>query len=201
MKRNSYEATGYKYGLLVLRKDQDCLIRNRIKNILAPDQKNKSNQYKEVNDQLYHGAIVPFESIDGLTISELEDYKRLLYEEKYLIFVMYDSMVARDRGLEIDSFINECETIIRYIFVIDVEENKDKFIDEIVEYHLINTVNKLSIQNRKRALGFLEKYVYPDKRSINICIDNYLDRLHEKDKSIRPYVLEYIKMPKRLIDE
>ena len=86
----------------------------------------------------------------------------------------------------------------RYLYVIDTKQNSEATIDEVVEKQLLSHMGNLTLQNRRRALGFLEKYVEGDRLSTVQSINKYLE---SNGSSVRPYFSEYVKLPKRLIDQ
>lgn len=205
MKRDSYVASGYKYGLLnypneIFREfldrefemDDNGLVRNS----------SESSHFSSV-DKYKH--IVPFESVDGLELCDLKDYGTLVYKGEYIVFVMHDEIpnrlqkeVSRNKWIYMDP---ENRGYIRYTYLIDIYKYRDSdaTIDEVIEEHLLSNMDKLSISNKRRALGFLEKYIVGDKDDTNMIIVDYLNR-HKSEYSDDPLHV-YAKLPDRLINK
>ncbi len=207
MKYGTYVASGYKYGLVNNPGDNVQGIRQAIKDSLSRNEESKAPQ-KPKNVEMNEGAsrktIVPFESVDGLSLEELKNYPSLLYEGRYLVFIMYDSLPLGKCGYTDYKIIfgePEEECTARLLYAIDTEKNKDRTIDEVLEAHLIETLPKLNVQNRRRALCFLEKYVNTSKEGTNNMIDNYLYKKAEKESTARDYSWSYVKLPDRLINK
>ena len=88
--------------------------------------------------------------------------------------------------------------IIRFMYIIDIRKYEDVNIDEVIEEHLIKNLNKFNLQNRKRALSFLEKYVYENHVDVNRTIGSYIDVISEEtNKQI--YSSDYMNIPGRLL--
>ena len=77
--------------------------------------------------------------------------------------------------------------------------DSDATIDEVIEEHLLSNMDKLSISNKRRALGFLEKYIVGDKDDTNMIIVDYLNR-HKSEYSDDPLHV-YAKLLDRLINK
>ena len=90
----------------------------------------------EVIEQLNPEMVVPFEGVDGLSLEELADYPNLLFRGRYLLFMMYDSLslCKRDIGYCLNFTEKEEKVMARYFAVIDTEKDKDRTIDDVVEY-------------------------------------------------------------------
>ncbi len=207
MKYGTYVASGYKFGLVNNPSDNYQGIKFAIKDSLSRGEESKIPQEPknvETTVRTNIRTIVPFESVDGLSLEELKNYPSLLYEGRYLVFVMYDSLPLGECLLDNYKIVfgePEEECTARFFYAIDTEQNKDRTIDEVLEAHLIKTLSKLNVQNRRRALCFLEKYVNTSKEGTNNMIDNYLDARAKKESTVRDYSWRYVKLPDRLINK
>lgn len=177
MKYGSYIGHGYKYGLLSNVDELESNLRDSLYDMI----KGKNDQILprkndiEVSERVYPEMVIPFESVDGLSIDDLRDYQGLLFENRYLVFIMYDSIELREKEKGcITRFTEPVERVMaRYVYLIDTEKNRDCTIDEIIEDHLVRTVNGLNKQNRRRALGFLEQYICTSNSGVrNIIYDS-----------------------------
>lgn len=202
MKYGSYIASGFKYGLISTPSNLPDGIRRPLHEAMRED--NNLNvvpkKYLELDAPIYPEMLVPFESVDGLSLEDLSHYSNLLLNNRYLIFAMYDTIATSEvEGIYAPKFGSPKErAFIHYLYVIDTEQEKERSIDEMVEYQLISSIGHMKNQNKRRALGFLEKYVHGDRLSTIQGIEEYLRSI---GSSVRPYYSEYIKLPKRLIDQ
>lgn len=199
MKYNSYVATGYKHGIIRNPNRTIPAIRNVLTKMVGSTQESDhKKEDMEMNASIYKEMIIPFEEVDGLSLQELKAYPNLLYQDRYLIFIMYDSIASREQNgdliIEFGDWIEEA--VARYIYMIDTEKNKECSIDEIVEEHLVATLDQLRTENRRRSLDFLEKYVGGTRTEVNSRINHYLNN-NFPSKSI----YKYIKIPERLINQ
>ncbi len=223
MKANhTYVAPGYKYGLLhdpnYYNNCDDvriALINWFKKN--ATNVKDEEHQLEremiELEAEVALKCIIPYENVDGLTVRELEKYDSLRYEKydslrnknEYLIFVMYDSLNNSEwdiKALDIDKFkAIHSHGIIRFMYLIDIEKYKDYKIDEVIEEHLIENLNKFNLQNRRRALSFLEKYIYDDALDVDHIIERYLHANSDPNSNRIMDERDYINIPDRLLIE
>ena len=155
--QNTYVEKGYKYGVLLFPDSSDKRIKEQLEKT-KPVVNLPRKRELEVNVSTNTCRIIDYDQISGLTIKDVQDYKELLYDNKYLIFVMYDSIV-----------IPKAEhAIVRYIGSIDTTRDKDMAVDEVIGNMLLNNelMSKepyINNSNKKRALCFLEKYIYGDK--------------------------------------
>ena len=168
---NTYIETGFKYGIITypescnkeLRKAISSLSEKNYVNLPRKDELEKTIIVDE-------NCILDFDYVSGLRLDELKDYKELLSENKYINFVMYDSIEVHrpNHALNNGRFEPEKKAIIRYLCSLDTERYGDTKINNAVANTLINhnlldkTIEEKN-KNNKRALCFLEKYVYGDK--------------------------------------
>ena len=212
MKANhTYVAPSYKYGLLHY---PNCYnncddVRIALINCFKKDATNvKDEEHQleretiELEAEVALKCIIPYENVDGLTVRELKKYDSLRYKNEYLIFVMYDSLNNSEwdiNALDIDKYrAIYSHGIIRFMYLIDIEKYKDYKIDEVIEEHLIENLNKFNLQNRRRALSFLEKYIYDDALDVDHIIERYLNADSDPNSNRILSESDYIKIPDRL---
>ena len=194
----SYIVEGYKFGLLNWNKIKKNMKDTYLYDNLPPASLNNNIPEKEKirteNDVVNKDYIIPFDCADGLTIEELSDYDELkIYQanKQYIVFVMYDSLLNARSTVYYAS--NEREhAIIRYAYVIDIDKYKDNTIGEVVENHLISNIDNLSIQNKRRALCFLEEYIDNSANYVDVSIREYYRRKSNE-------MFKAIEFPRRLI--
>ena len=185
---NNYVGTAYKYGMMTHPFDISPAIRDKlIKSFKFQTAYGEEleliegRETIELNEEVNAKMIVPFENVDGLTVGEIGDYKALRYTNVYLVFVMYDSVpIVKQQNNNTynakESFQEpEEQGIARFVYIIDIRKYKDVKIDEVIEKHLIKNLNKVNIQNKRRALSFLEKYIYGEDSLVNRTIYEYED--------------------------
>ena len=210
----TYVAPSYKYGLLnepnYYNNYDDvriALINCFKKN--ATNVKDEEHQLEretiELEAEVALKCIIPYENVDGLTVRELKKYDSLRYKDEYLIFVMYDSLNNSEwdiKALDIDKFrAIHSHGIIRFMYLVDIEKYKDYKIDEVIEEHLIENLNKFNLQNRRRALSFLEKYIYNSNLDVNHIIKRYLEANSNPNSNRIIDERDYIKLTDRLLIE
>ena len=101
-------------------------------------------------------SIVPFSDVDGLTLNELRAYRELLYEGTFLVFVMYDSIIIREKSG--DNYKEpRVKGYVRYIYMIDTREKSDCTIDEVIVNHLKEKIHTTT-KNKHRFQSFIAKY-------------------------------------------
>ena len=209
----NYIGTAYKYGLLTYPDHNMPYIRNKLRESFeyhtadsAELELIEGRKTIELNGEIIPQTIIPFEDIDGLTVGELGDYKPLRCTNNYLVFVMYDSMIIpgnnNNNTFNVKLHFQEPQEqgIIRFMYIIDIRKYEDVNIDEVIEEHLIKNLNKFNLQNRKRALCFLEKYVYENHGDVNRMIDKYID-VKSGETNKRIYSSDYISIPDRLLNK
>ena len=210
---NNYVGTAYKYGLLTYPDHNMPYIRNKLRESFEYHTEDSAEleliegrKTIELNGEIIPQTIIPFEDIDGLTVGELGDYKPLRCTNNYLVFVMYDSMIIpgnnNNNTFNVKLHFQEPQEqgIIRFMYIIDIRKYEDVNIDEVIEEHLIKNLNKFNLQNRKRALCFLEKYVYENHGDVNRMIDKYID-VKSGETNKRIYSSDYISIPDRLLNK
>ena len=166
---NTYVEKGYKYGVIAF----PDLCTGELKKVLEST-KEESNinlpRKREIEGTftIPTNNILDFDNISGLTIKDIKDYKELLFAGRYLIFVMYDSITVQNPTPKKDD--NKVLDIakIRYISSLDMNKYLDMPINDLlgnilVGNELLSKNSYLNETNKKRALSFLEKYVYDDK--------------------------------------
>lgn len=198
MKYGSYESMGYKYGLICNPNTAPEKLM-QVLNALVKDEGNiPQRKDTEKSVIIEPEMIVPYESVDGLSLAEISDYKNLLYYYRYLVFVMYDSISSCERKYTYyPEFSEKKENArARYICVIDTLRYSEYTIDEVLEKHLVESLDQLNLQNRKRALCFLERYVCDKMIDVNNVIRKYL----YENKS-EQHLLTYTKLNTRLIQK
>lgn len=205
MKESTFIVENYKYGLIEC-PDTTILSSKKYKIDSALGENNslpEAIKSIELDESIHSDVILPFAEVDGLSIKELKDYFSLKYNDRFLVFTMYDSLPLSN----IDSYYSyRVEkrpmkiSVLRYILLIDTEQYENETIDEIVEDHLIRHLDQMNLQNRKKALCFLEKYMYDDKEKVKQEINNYLSHRYANGCE-RVYCSDYIKIPKRLINK
>ena len=203
MQFGTYVASGYKYGLLCCPDDNLPALKKAISESIGEDNQNKSTKKDvELDTNVLLESVVPFEMVDGLSLEELKDYARLLSHNRYLVFIMYDSLPIAEKNGNSNYKVYfeppEEQGRVRCLYAIDTEKNGEFTIDDVLGDHLISVLDQLNVQNRRRALCFLEKYIVKSKMGVNNVISNYLDRKAKQEGSWKPYITEYIKLPKRL---
>ena len=208
-----YIGTAYKYGLLTYPENNMPYIRNKLRESFQYHTEDSAElelieerKTIELNGEIIPQTVIPFEDIDGLTVGELGDYKplRLRCTNNYLVFVMYDSVTLpkmnNNNTYDVKLYFQEPQEqgIIRFMYIIDIRKYEDVNIDEVIEEHLIKNLNKFNLQNRRRALCFLEKYVYENHVDVNRTIGKYIDVISEEtNKQI--YSSDYMNIPGRLL--
>ena len=207
----NYIGTAYKYGLLTYPDHNMPYIRNKLRESFEYHTEDSAElelieerKTIELKGEIIPQTIIPFEDIDGLTVGELGDYNPLRCTNNYLVFVMYDSMIIpgnnNNNTFNVKLHFQEPQEqgIIRFMYIIDIRKYEDVNIDEVIEEHLIKNLNKFNLQNRKRALSFLEKYVYGNRADVNNIIRNYINvKSEETNKQI--YFSDYMSIPGRIL--
>ena len=160
---NTYQATGYKYGVMVYPDKHTQLYEDILE---------KTPKTKEESLRVSENNVLNYEALDGLSLKELKSYKELLFKQNYLLFVMYDEITIKelrnDNMYEKPSLETRDIPFIRYIQAIDLKEHKnDEPIDQIIKNQIENNLEQLNPANRRRALGFLEQYIYGSKEETN----------------------------------
>jgi hypothetical protein len=170
---NTYVEKAYKYGVITY--PDEC--EEELKEVLVQSREEANvnlprKREFEVTMPVRPECILDFDSISGLTIKDVKDYKELLYDDRYLIFVMYDSInvqkpyytknLVKVRGVQQD------KAKLRYICSVDMKKYDNMAIDDLIGNILVGNnlgscASYLNEGNKKRALCFLEKYIYGDK--------------------------------------
>ncbi len=203
MKENTYIVKNYKYGLIespgeILTSYMNFDFDSVLDNNNAPLE---ATIGVELNESINKDVVFKFKEVDGLSIKELKGYPNLKYKNKYLVFTMYDklqlSAIDYYTWYKVKKRANPVAKV-RYILLIDTEQYENETIDEIVEDHLIRHLDQMNLQNRKKALCFLEKYMYNNKEKVKKEIDDYLSHRYANGCE-RVYCSDYIDIPKRLI--
>ena len=200
MKYGSYIASGFKYGLISTPGNLPHSIRSPLYEAMRQDNNLNAVARKdlELDAPIYPEMLVPFESVDGLSLEDLSHYNNLLLNNRYLVFTMYDSIASfEDEGIYNIKFGSPKErAFIHYLYVIDTEQEKERSIDEMVEYQLISSIGHMKNQNKRRALGFLEKYICFKKSDVHSDVQKYLDK-----NNPREHYISYTQTNRRLIEE
>ena len=200
MKYGSYIASGFKYGLISTPENLPDSIRRPLHEAMREDNNLNVVPKKdlELDASIYPEMLVPFESVDGLSLEDLSHYSNLLLNNRYLIFAMYDTIaipeVEKIYALKFGS--PKESAFIHYLYVIDTEQEKERSIDEMVEYQLISSIGHMKNQNKRRALGFLEKYICFKKSDVHSDVQKYLDK-----NNPREHYISYTQTNRRLIEE
>ncbi len=203
MKDNTYIVPNYKYGLIECPEttllsfkrykiddalgDNNCCVREAIKSI-------------ELDESIHSEVILPFEEVDGLTIKDLKDYPTLKYKNRFLVFVMGDSLPLSMIESYSSSRIEKKpikRSMLRFILLIDTEQYENQTIDDVIENYLTRNLDQMNLQNRKKALSFLEKYIHGNKENVMSKVNEYFLQTKEYDKIMN--YSDYIDIPKRLI--
>lgn len=168
--KKTFQESGYKYGIVLYPKDAGFIIDKGSFDTLTDDKRDDNS----IN-------IVDYDYFSGLCVSDIKDYKKLIYDNK-IVFVMYDrieySLPIEENGNY--SIKNFREQAIRYYYVIDLEEynNNNKPINNIIGNKLDDELRNCSHSYplfKKRAVAFLEKYYY---KSPNEIYDNFYFQYH-----------------------
>lgn len=140
----------YKYGILC---GGDY---NIIKYYVSHQEVLKTNSfvtpiiYDDCNYQVHSTNIVDFNKISGLSLKELEVYKKIIYKNT-LVFIIYDEIY------EIDNF-----AWVRFSLTIGEEDfkfNSEELIDEVIANKLaIISSDDLSKSNQQRIKEFISQY-------------------------------------------
>ena len=147
MENMSRIGEGYKFGLISYPREEG--LANYLRNFLKTVE-------TEGRYEFHFESIVPFSDVDGLTLDNLRDYKELLYEGIYLVFVMYDSIIIREKSG--DNYKEPREKgYARYIYMIDTSEKSDCTIDEVIVNHLKEKIHTAT-KNKQRFQSFIAKY-------------------------------------------
>ena len=155
---NTYDVSGYRYGVLMYPKN----FQKQFSEI-----NDDKEDYKETSLPIDGKEIVSFDNIDGITIKELRSYQDSLLDRDYLLFVMYDSILVSklvDGGMYSQPEKKEFnKAIIRYAYAINIKDQEDKRVEEVITTHFLETMPLLSQTNQNRALCFLQRYMYGTK--------------------------------------
>ena len=162
MSRNikTFQESGYKYGFVLYPKDAGFIIDKGSFDTLTDDKRDDNSI-----------IIVDYDYFSGLCVSDIKDYKKLIYDNK-IVFVMYDrieySLPIEENGNY--SIKNFREQAIRYYYVIDLEEyDNDNLINNIINGKLDRELRNYRHSYplfKERSLAFLEKYYYKSPKKI-----------------------------------
>ena len=162
MSRNNitFQESGYKYGFVLYPKDAGFIIDKGSFDTLTDDKRDDNSI-----------IIVDYDYFSGLCVSDIKDYKKLIYDNK-IVFVMYDrieySLPIEENGNY--SIKNFREQAIRHYYVIDLEEyDNDNLINNIINGKLDRELRNYRHSYplfKERSLAFLEKYYYKSPKKI-----------------------------------
>lgn len=167
MRENTYDASAYKFGLLINPE-------NREHTDILLDQCHTVEQMTSVlnNVIMENGEIVDFRHVDGLTIEEVFNYNSLINRD-YIFFIMYDELeIERSHKAAICSIRNT--TVIR-----KGDYPSDAPIDEVISNILECTYPNEPSFVQKRTRCFLERYKYGTKSKT----DEHLQKNLKKNNS------------------
>ena len=153
MLNNTYDASGYRYGILATRNDD--IQRKMSEN--AHNEEMDWNQLIRIMIDSGNLTIIDFEDIDGLTLKELKNYKTI--NKDILLFVMYDRTNIREKWPRQTDEFNIRSTIIKSLS--SYPENIT--IDDIMEEVLYKYVDDTDDFINKRIKCFLQRYKYGTK--------------------------------------
>lgn len=165
MKENSYDGKGLKFGILV----SELFPLNK----KSSEEGLKEDNYLQYIQELLKRKIqlIDFDSIDGLTIEEIEELFQKILPENLIIFMMYN---------KVDYFTNNSKNTsisLKHTIVIERDKfRKDKRIDEIIEDTIFKNYSSYDDNLRKYANCFLERYRYGTKEETDKKIMEYKKR-------------------------
>ena len=142
MLNNTYNASGYRYGILATNNED-------IQEIISENANNeKMDWIKLIQTMANNGdlIIVDFEDVDGLTLKEFKEYK--MFNNDLLLFVMYDKACTRD-----ESQNHRDEFCIRHTLIQSLDSYPNSMdIDDIITEIIPNKKAKNLTQNQKDKL-------------------------------------------------
>ena len=160
MLENTYDATGYNFGILLTTCEN---LHNKMERIIRhiPEY-----QWEVSFGELLSNSnmkIIDFSEIDGLTINDLKNFP--VFNNSVLIFIMYDEVELKNRSLhhsEEERYIKKTNISESEIFDLD-SYKKDTQIDDMIVERLLGNINKKSNNYQRRAKCFLQRYKYGTK--------------------------------------
>lgn len=140
-KKKTYDVPAYKVGILVIRGEDN--INHTIKDY------QRAIAEKKI-------TIVPFEDVDGLTISEVQELLKtkeimLQFYHQYQTWMLYsNNRVDLNQGIYLKSYIYVGDDIL--------EENLLKPIDQVIENTIEELYDTFDSDQRRAAHCFFERY-------------------------------------------
>lgn len=173
--------SAYKYGIIRCPHVCDYNIGNLLNELCNSDDDSCINsslpKYAEISTRFDPEYIIEFQDVSGLSLGDLSNFYNLIYNNKYLLFVMFDSLLVSRKSPFLPSPVWENEVYLRYITAIDVTKNKDTMIDKIICDRLGCNYKFLNPSNTRRAACFRKKssdvLCWVDKAVID-CNNMYL---------------------------
>ena len=170
MLNNTYDALGYRYGILATNKED-------IQEIISENANNEKMDWIRLIQTMANNGdliIVDFEDVDGLTLKEFKEYK--MFNNDLLLFVMYDKACTRD-----ESQNHKDEFCIRHTLIQSLDLFSDNMnIDDVITTALLHLYNTQDELTKRRTKCFLERYKYGTKEATNNAISKRMVKENEK---------------------
>lgn len=154
MTEDTYNASGYKFGLLIVPKK---IQRYEIDLALADCESFEELTKVYRQEILKCSDIVDFNSIDGITFQELYDFD--VFNKDYLFFVVYNQICLDNFKTNMIVFTELIEKSV----IKDMEQATDDFFAN----YLIEKYNFRDAKTQKYIRVFLERYKYPSKEKVD----------------------------------
>ena len=153
MLNNTYDVSGYRYGILATKNE----------NIQKYISENANNQAMDwialikVMIENNHLILVDFGDVDGLTLKELKDYKMI--NNDLLLFVMYDKACVNDSNPS-----HTDEFVVRHTLISTIDSyDENTPIDDMIIDGLSKCMDNQNESMIKRYKCFLQRYKYGTK--------------------------------------
>lgn len=153
MLNNTYDVSGYRYGILATKNEN-------IQKYISENANNQAMDWIGLikvmvdNNNL---IIVDFDDVDGLTLKEIKDYK--MFNNDVLLFVMYDKACTRD-----DKQGHTDEFTIRNTLISTIDSyDENTPIDDMIIDGLSKFMDNQNESIIKRYKCFLQRYKYGTK--------------------------------------
>ena len=157
---NTYDATGYNFGVLLTGYEKlNNKMKQKIKHIPEYQWGVSFGEIISNSDM----KIIDFSEIDGLTINDLKAFP--IFNNEVLIFIMYDKVELKNRSLhhsEEERYIKKTNISEYEIFDLNSYERYTK-IDDMIAERLVYKLLEKSNNYQRRAKCFLQRYKYGTK--------------------------------------
>ena len=153
MLNNTYDVSGYRYGILATKNKNVQKLISENANNEAMDWISLIKVMVENNDLI----LIDFSDVDGLTLKELKDYK--IINNDLLLFVMYDKACVNDNNPS-----HTDEFIIRHTLISTMDIYDENIpIDDMIIDGLSKCMDNQNESIIKRYKCFLQRYKYGTK--------------------------------------